>query len=83
MIEELEESVELPINMTPHEDIAACTNALAAIGDWDEVLMDEEEQMILREIKSMALYIIHIGIREIYTSNFYGKETETSEGGAS
>jgi hypothetical protein len=29
-------------------------------------------------IRKMALYIIHIGIQEIYTSNFYGEEDTPS-----
>jgi hypothetical protein len=41
-------------------------------------LCDEEERMILKEIKLMALYIIHIGMREIYKSNFYDTEEESA-----
>lgn len=70
MVEELE----LPINLSPHEDIAACTNALGALGEFDVALLDEEEKEIVRQIRLMSLYIIHIGIKEIYTSNFYGEE---------
>jgi hypothetical protein len=40
--------------------------------------MDEEEKQIYKEIKLMALYIIHIGLKEIYTSNFYGEEDTPS-----
>ncbi len=78
MAEEVDD-IELPINFTPHEDIAACTNALACISDWDEYLMDEDERLILTEIKMMALHIIHTGLREIYISNNYGKEADTQD----
>ena len=32
-----------PINFSPHEDIAACTNALNALGEYDFGMMDDEE----------------------------------------
>jgi hypothetical protein len=41
-------------------------------------MMDEEEKDIYRQIKLMALYTIHIGIKEIYTANFYGEEDTSS-----
>jgi hypothetical protein len=68
------EELELPINLTPHEDIAACTNALGALSEYDVAMLDKEEKEIVRQIRLMSLYIIHIGIKEIYTSNFYGEE---------
>lgn len=74
----MEETVELPLNLTPHEDIAACTNALNALSEFDYGMMDEEEKEIFRQIKLMALYIIHIGVKEIYTANFYGEEDTPS-----
>jgi hypothetical protein len=70
----MEETVELPLNLTPHEDIAACTNALNALSEFDYGMMDEEEKEIYRQIKLMALYIIHIGVKEIYTANFMEKK---------
>ena len=73
----MEEVIE-PLNITPHEDIAACTNALSAITEYDYAMLDEEEKELVRMIKKMALYIIHIGIQEIYTSNFYGEEDTPS-----
>ena len=69
---------EAPLNFSPHEDIAACTNALNALSEYDFGMMDDEEKEIYRQIKLMALYIIHIGIKEIYTSNFYGEEDTPS-----
>jgi len=73
----MEEVLE-PLNITPHEDIAACTNALSAITEYDYAMLDEEEKELVRMIKKMALYIIHIGIQEIYTSNFYAEESTPS-----
>lgn len=67
-----------PINFSPHEDIAACTNALNALGEYDFGMMDDEEKEVYRQIKLMALYIIHIGVKEIYTANFYGEEDTSS-----
>lgn len=61
---------------TPHEDIGAAFNAINAISEYDMGLCDEEERMILKEIKLMSLYIIHIGMREIYKSNFYESKEE-------
>lgn len=74
----MEETVDLPLSLTPHEDIAACTNAINALSEFDYGMMDEEEKDIYRQIKLMALYIIHIGIKEIYTANFYGEEDTSS-----
>ena len=63
-----------PLNFSPHEDIAACTNALGALSEYDTMMMDDEEKEIINQVRLMALYIIHIGIKEIYTKNFYGEE---------
>lgn len=68
----------LPLSTSPHEDIGAAFNAINAINEWDSALCDEEEKRILKEIKLMSLYIIHIGISEIYQSNFYDAEKESS-----
>ena len=67
-----------PISTTPHEDIGAAFNALNSINEWDSALCDEEEKRILKEIKLMSLYIIHIGISEIYKSNFYDSEEKSA-----
>ena len=67
-----------PISTSPHEDIGAAFNAINAINEWDPALCDSEEQKILKEIKLMSLYIIHIGISEIYTSNFYDAEEKSA-----
>ncbi len=67
-----------PINFSPHEDIAACTNALNSISEYDVGMLDDEEKEIVRQIKLMSLYIIHIGVKEIYTANFYGEEDTSS-----
>lgn len=64
-----------PLSLTPHEDIAACTNAIGALSEYDIAMLDEEEREIVRQIRLMVLYIIHIGIKEIYTANFYGEES--------
>jgi hypothetical protein len=68
----------LPLSTSPHEDIGAAFNAINAINEWDSALCDDEEKRILKEIKLMSLYIIHIGISEIYQSNFYDSEKESS-----
>jgi hypothetical protein len=68
----------LPLSTSPHEDIGAAFNAINAINEWDSALCDDEEKRILKEIKLMSLYIIHIGISEIYQSNFYDAEKESS-----
>lgn len=67
-----------PLSTSPHEDIGAAFNAINAINEWDSALCDEEEKRILKEIKLMSLYIIHIGISEIYQSNFYDSEKESA-----
>jgi hypothetical protein len=41
-------------------------------------MLDEEEKELIRMIRKMSLYIIHIGIQEIYTSNFYAEESTPS-----
>jgi hypothetical protein len=74
----MEETVDLPLSLTPHEDIAACTNALNSISEYDVGMLDDEEKEIVRQIKLMSLYIIHIGVKEIYTANFYGEEDTSS-----
>ncbi len=48
------------------------------LSEFDYGMMDEEEKDIYRQIKLMALYTIHIGIKEIYTANFYGEEDTPS-----
>lgn len=68
----------LPLSTSPHEDIGAAFNAINAINEWDSALCDEEEKRILKEIKLMSLYIIHIGISEIYQSNFYDAEEKSA-----
>jgi hypothetical protein len=73
----MEEVIE-PLNITPHEDIAACTNALNALTEYDYAMLDEEEKDLVLMIRKMSLYIIHIGIQEIYTSNFYAEESTPS-----
>jgi hypothetical protein len=74
----MEVDEQIPNFTTPHEDIGAAFNAINAISEYDMGLCDEEERMILKEIKLMALYIIHIGMREIYKSNFYDTEEESA-----
>lgn len=64
---------------SPHEDIGAAFNAIHAIGEFDSGMCDEEEKQILKEIKMMSLYIIHIGICEIYNSNFYDAKEESTQ----
>jgi len=74
----MEVEEQIPNFNTPHEDIGAAFNAINAINEYDSGLCDEEDKRILKEIKLMALYIIHIGISEIYNSNFYDSEKESS-----
>ncbi len=54
----LPEEVIEPLNSTPHEDIAACTNALNAITEYDYAMLDEEEKELVRMIKKMALFLL-------------------------
>jgi hypothetical protein len=68
----------MPLSTSPHEDIGAAFNAINAINEWDSALCDDEEKRILKEIKLMSLYIIHIGISEIYQSNFYDTEEKSA-----
>jgi len=51
---------------------------LNALSEFDYGMMDEEEKEIYRQIKLMTLYIIHIGVKEIYTTNFYAEEDTSS-----
>ena len=67
-----------PLSVTPHEDIGAAFNALNSINEYDPALCDDDEKKIIKDIKLMCLYIIHIGISEIYTSNFYDAEEKSS-----
>jgi len=75
----MDEIVDSPLSFNPHEDISACYSALSSISDLDTYLMDKDEKEMISEIKKMSLYIIYAGIREIYTSNFYGEETDTQD----
>ena len=76
----MEEQIEdFPINMSPHEDIASCFAAISTLQEYDSAMMDEEEREMIKNIRTMCLYILHIGVSEIYTSNFYGKEDTQSD----
>lgn len=77
-MEELQE-IELPINFSPHEDIASCTNALNSVADWDTAIMLEEDKLMIEDIKRMALRIIYTALKEIYTSNYYEEEADTQD----
>jgi hypothetical protein len=70
---------DIPINLSPHEDITACFSALSSLEDFDYVMLGEEEKQLIREIREMSLKIIHAGIKEIYETNCYnGQETDNS-----
>jgi len=70
---------DIPINLSPHEDITACFSALSALEDFDYVMLGEEEKQLIREIREMSLKIIHTGIKEIYETNCYNEqETDNS-----
>jgi hypothetical protein len=69
---------DIPINLSPHEDITACFSALSALEDFDYVMLGEEEKQLIREIREMSLKIIHAGIKEIYETNCYDEETDNS-----
>ena len=70
---------DIPINLSPHEDITACFSALSALEDFDYVMLGEEEKQLIREIRQMSLKIIHAGIKEIYETNCYNEqETDNS-----
>jgi len=70
---------DIPINLSPHEDITACFSALSALEDFDYVMLGEEEKELIREIRQMSLKIIHAGIKEIYETNCYNEqETDNS-----
>jgi hypothetical protein len=62
---------DMPINLSPHEDITACFSALSALEDFDYVMLGEDEKELIREIRQMSLKIIHTGIKEIYETNCY------------
>lgn len=76
MSEELD--IEFPINLSPHEDIAACFSALSALEDFDYFMLGEDEKELVREIREMSLKIIHAGIKEIYETNCYAPENNKS-----
>jgi hypothetical protein len=65
---------DMPLSITPYEDIAACSMAMDCISDMDDKLMSREDAVLIAEIKEMVLKIVHTGIKEIYDSNFYGEE---------
>ena len=65
---------DIPINLSPHEDITACFSALSALEDFDYVMLGEEEKQLIREIREMSLKIIHAGIKEIYETNCYNEQ---------
>ena len=67
----------IPINLSPHEDITACFSALSALEDFDYVMLGEDEKQLITEIRQMSLKIIHTGIKEIYETNCYDEEKET------
>ena len=70
---------DIPINLSPHEDITACFSALSALEDFDYVMLGEEEKQLIKEIREMSLKIIHAGIKEIYETNCYNEqETDNS-----
>jgi hypothetical protein len=49
---------DMPINLSPHEDITACFSALSALEDFDYVMLGEDEKELIREIRQMSLKII-------------------------
>jgi hypothetical protein len=65
---------DMPLSITPYEDIAACSMAMDCISDMDDALMSREDAVLIQEIRVMVLKIVHTGIKEIYDSNFYGEE---------
>jgi hypothetical protein len=67
---------DMPIGFSPYEDIAACSMAMDCIQDMDGALMSREDAVRIAEIKTMVLRIVHIGVTEIYHSNFYGEEDD-------
>jgi len=69
---------DIPINLSPHEDITACFSALSALEDFDYVMLGEDEKQLVREIRQMSLKIIHVGIKEIYETNCYDEEADNS-----
>ena len=71
-MEEILDLEDMPLSITPYEDIAACAMAMDCIADMEEALMSREEAVLIQEIRVRVLKIVHTGIKEIYDSNFYG-----------
>lgn len=67
-----------PLSLSPYEDIGACAMAMDCISDMDGLLMSDEDREMIDDIKRMALKIIYTGIKEIYDSNFYAPEEEST-----
>jgi len=65
---------DMPYSLSPYEDIAACSMAMDCISDMDDALMSREDAVLIQEIRTMVLKIVHTGIKEIYEANFYGEE---------
>ena len=73
-MEDILDLEDMPLSITPYEDIAACAMAMDCISDMDDALMSREDAVLIQEIRVMVLKIVHSGIKEIYDSNFYGED---------
>ncbi|NBS61897.1 MAG: hypothetical protein EBT26_07680 [Microbacteriaceae bacterium] len=67
----------LPFDLTPHEDITACIQAMGVIEDMDTLLLSEEEAEMIEQIKKMSLLITHQALSEIFEANKYGNNKPT------
>ncbi len=63
----MEETVELPLNLTPHEDIAACTNALSVDGVLQ--IIDEIDHKNQRSLVKSIVDILGYTMEEIRSSD--------------
>lgn len=70
-MEDILDLEDMPLSITPYEDIAACAMAMDCISDMDDALMSREDAALIQEIRTMVLKIVHTGIKEIYEANFY------------
>lgn len=66
--------------ISPHEDIQACTNALMSVDGMDPQLLSGKDAFRIRQIKRMSLRIIHHHIKDIYSDLFEKKEEQEESG---
>lgn len=63
-----------PVGFDPHSDIIAANTAMNTVSEIDTALLPDEEKEMIAEIRSMAIRMTYLGLREIYYSNQYESE---------